>query len=99
MKKRPTAYLKMKVLGAVEFAEGPSIRQRIKIVSEQTFLDEDGHAHDEVDEHVNDTPLLDEAAELIQRLEASRTKRNSPFAVTSIHRRYMDAAARWRLRL
>ena len=45
MKKRPTAYLKMKVLGAVEFAEGASIRQRIKIVSEQTFLDEDGHAH------------------------------------------------------
>ena len=45
MKKRPTAYLKMKVLGAVEFAEGTSIRQRIKTVSEQTFLDEDGHPH------------------------------------------------------
>jgi transposase InsO family protein len=45
MKKRPTAYLKMKVLGAVEFAEGASIRQRIKIVSEQTFLDEDAHPH------------------------------------------------------
>ena len=45
MKKRPTAYLKMKVLGAVEFAEATSIRQRIKSVSGQTFLDEDGHAH------------------------------------------------------
>ena len=45
MKKRPTAYLKMKVLGAVEFAEGTSIRQRIKTVSEQTFLDEDGQPH------------------------------------------------------
>ena len=45
MKKRPTAYLKMKVLGAVEFAEGSSIRQRIKTVSEQTFVDEDGHPH------------------------------------------------------
>ena len=45
MKKRPTAYLKMKVLGAVEFAEGASIRERIKTVSEQTFVDEDGHAH------------------------------------------------------
>jgi transposase InsO family protein len=45
MKKRPTAYLKMKVLGAVEFAEGTSIRQRIKTVSEQTFVDEEGHPH------------------------------------------------------
>ena len=45
MKKRPTTYLKMKVLGAVEFAEGPSIRQRIKTVSEQTFVDEDGQPH------------------------------------------------------
>lgn len=45
MKKRPTAYLKMKVLGAVEFAEGASIRQRIKTVSGQTFLDEDAHPH------------------------------------------------------
>ena len=44
MKKRPTAYLKMKVLGAVEFAEGTSIRQRIKTVSEKTFVDEDGQA-------------------------------------------------------
>jgi putative transposase len=35
----------MKVLGAVEFAEGASIRQRIKTVSEQTFVDEDGHPH------------------------------------------------------
>jgi transposase InsO family protein len=45
MKKRPSAYLKMKVLGAVEFAEGLSIRQRIIAVSKQTFEDEDGHPH------------------------------------------------------
>jgi len=45
MKKRPSAYLKMKVLGAVEFADGLSIRQRIIAVSEQTFEDEDGHPH------------------------------------------------------
>lgn len=35
----------MKVLGAVEFAEGHSIRARIKAVSQQTFEDEDGHPH------------------------------------------------------
>ncbi len=35
----------MKVLGAVEFAEGNSIRQRIRAVSEQSFEDEDGHRH------------------------------------------------------
>lgn len=45
MKKRPSAYLKMKVLGAVEFAEGNSVRQRIISVSKQRFEDEDGHLH------------------------------------------------------
>ena len=45
MKKRPNAYLKMKVLGAIEFAEGNSIAARIKAVSKQAFEDEHGHAH------------------------------------------------------
>jgi len=35
----------MKVLGAIEFAEGTSIRQRIIAVSGQSFTDEDGHPH------------------------------------------------------
>lgn len=43
MKKRPSAYLRMKVLGAIEFAEGTSIAQRIKAVSKQPFEDEDGY--------------------------------------------------------
>lgn len=45
MKKRPSAYLKMKVLGAIEFAEGNTMRQRIKAVSDQPFEDEDGNLH------------------------------------------------------
>jgi len=32
----------MKVLGAIEYAEGKTIRERIKSVSEQMFIDEDG---------------------------------------------------------
>ena len=40
--KRPSAYLKMKVLGAIEFAEGNTVRQRVKAVSEQSFEDEQG---------------------------------------------------------
>jgi transposase InsO family protein len=40
----PTAYLKMRVLGAIDMAEGNSIRDRIKAVSQMTFTDEDGHA-------------------------------------------------------
>jgi len=43
--KRPSAYLKMKVLGAIEFAEGNTVRQRVKAVSEQSFEDEQGHPH------------------------------------------------------
>lgn len=35
----------MKVLGAIEFAEGTSLRQRIKAVSEQPFTNEDGLPH------------------------------------------------------
>lgn len=35
----------MKVIGAVEYAEGTTIRQRIQSVSEQAFEDEEGHPH------------------------------------------------------
>ena len=41
--KNPTAYLKMRVLGAIETAEGNSIIARIKNVSQMSFTDEDGH--------------------------------------------------------
>ncbi|MCL1921571.1 MAG: DDE-type integrase/transposase/recombinase [Kiritimatiellaeota bacterium] len=41
--KNPTAYLKMRVLGAIETAEGNSITARIKNVSQTSFTDEDGH--------------------------------------------------------
>ena len=38
-----TSYLKMRVLGAIDMAEGKSIVERIKKVSAMTFTDEDGH--------------------------------------------------------
>lgn len=41
--KHPTAYLRMRVLGAIEYAQGKSIRERIKQVSLATFTDEQGH--------------------------------------------------------
>lgn len=37
-------YLKMRVLGALEYAEGSSHRQRYEAVSQMIFRDEDGHA-------------------------------------------------------
>ena len=40
--KRLSPYLKMRVLGAIEFAPGASIVARIRHVSEQSFEDEDG---------------------------------------------------------
>ena len=40
--KRVSPYLKMRVLGAIEFAPGTSIVARIKYVSGQVFADEDG---------------------------------------------------------
>ena len=40
--KNPSSYLKLKVLGAIDYAQGTSIRDRIKKVSETTFTDEDG---------------------------------------------------------
>lgn len=41
--RNPTVYLKMRVLGAIDMAEGSSIQARIKAVSQMTFTDEDGH--------------------------------------------------------
>lgn len=38
----PTVYLKMRVLGAIDMAEGDTIVARIKNVSKMTFTDEDG---------------------------------------------------------
>jgi len=40
----PTSYLKMRVLGAIDMAEGHSIQARIKTVAQTSFTDEDGHA-------------------------------------------------------
>lgn len=40
--RNPTAYLKMRVLGAIDMAEGKTIRDRIKAVSQTTFTDEEG---------------------------------------------------------
>ena len=39
----PTAYLRMRLLGAIDMAEGNSIQARIRAVSQMTFTDEDGH--------------------------------------------------------
>src|SRR3974390_3003796 len=41
--RNPTVYLKMRVLGAIDMAEGSSIQARIRTVSQMTFTDEDGH--------------------------------------------------------
>jgi transposase InsO family protein len=43
--KRPSTYLKMRVLGAVELAEGATNKARIQRVSQQGFADEDGDVH------------------------------------------------------
>src|SRR5579883_622405 len=40
--RNPTAYLKMRVLGAVDMAEGKTERARIQAVSQMTFTDEEG---------------------------------------------------------
>lgn len=40
--RNPTAYLKMRVLGALDMAEGATERARIQAVSQMTFTDEDG---------------------------------------------------------
>jgi len=41
--KQPSAYLKMRILGGIDYAQGKSITQRIKNISSQTFIDEDGN--------------------------------------------------------
>jgi putative transposase len=38
----PSAYLKMRILGAIDYADGATIKERIQKVSEITFTDEDG---------------------------------------------------------
>lgn len=41
--KHPTSYLKMRILGAIDYADGKTIAQRIRNLAGQTFTDEDGH--------------------------------------------------------
>ncbi len=41
--KHPSSYLRMKIMGAIEFAEGNSIKEKIQKVSEMVFLDEEGN--------------------------------------------------------
>jgi len=41
--KNLSPYLKMRVLGAIEFAQGKTLEQRIRGVAEMTFVDEEGH--------------------------------------------------------
>ena len=41
--KQPSSYLKMRILGAIDYAEGNSMAQRIKNIASQTFTDEDGN--------------------------------------------------------
>ena len=40
--KRVSTYLKMRVLGVIDYEDGKSRRERIKKVSEMKFRDEDG---------------------------------------------------------
>ena len=41
--KNPSPYLKMRVLGAIDSAEGKTRDQRVRRVAEMTFTDEDGN--------------------------------------------------------
>jgi putative transposase len=43
--KNPTPYLKMRVLGAIDFAPGNTFSERVRQVSAMTFTDEDAHPH------------------------------------------------------
>ena len=40
--KNPSSYLKMRVMGAIDYAPGETITERIKSIAGQTFIDEDG---------------------------------------------------------
>jgi putative transposase len=42
--RNPTVYLKMRVLGAVDMAEGDTEQKRIQAVSQMTFTDEEGYS-------------------------------------------------------
>ncbi len=44
--KQPSPYLKMRILGAIDYADGKTIAQRIKNLAAQTFIDEDGNARE-----------------------------------------------------
>ena len=41
--KTPSPYLKMRILGAIDNAQGKTIRERIKNTSKMIFVDEDGN--------------------------------------------------------
>lgn len=41
--KNPSPYFKMKIMGAIDYATGKTIRKRIQEVAGQTFIDEDGN--------------------------------------------------------
>lgn len=41
--KSPSSYLKMRVLGAIDLAEGKTMQERYEKVAEMTFIDEDGN--------------------------------------------------------
>jgi len=43
--RNPTEYVKMRVLAAIDMAEGKTITERIRSVSELTFEDEEGQRH------------------------------------------------------
>lgn len=43
--KNPTPYLKMRVIGAIEFAVGATIQARCQDVAKTLFTDEEGHPH------------------------------------------------------
>ena len=43
--KRIPVYLKMRVLGALEYAEGNTLSERYRAVAAMTFKDGDGHVH------------------------------------------------------
>jgi putative transposase len=45
MRHHPTAYMRMRVLGAIDSAPGKTIRDRIREVSQNVFTDEDGFSH------------------------------------------------------
>jgi putative transposase len=40
--KTPSSYLKLRILGAVDYAAGKTIRERIRNISKQEFIDEEG---------------------------------------------------------